>query len=235
VVLHSAQNKIQAIKSLRRNVKGLSLSGAKSLVDGVPSVVNRGMTEAEANQLAAALTIGGVMAGTKRDDQVPPDRVRTTSTSRPDWLAVKFVAGLVVAGVVLAFGVFLMHALSCSSVPPTATAAASNAPSPIANAIPVSAAKLSRVYSQNEIEADSIYKGKILLIKGNVRSVDEDFSGSPLLRLSAGKGTSGLQAILRPSETTKAATLATDQSVALLCRGAGKLLQHPVVDECLIQ
>lgn len=72
VVLYSAPKKIQAIKSLRRNMDGLSLTKAKALVDGVPSVVSRGLTEAEANQLAATLAIEGLMGAAKRDDEVPP-------------------------------------------------------------------------------------------------------------------------------------------------------------------
>ena len=96
--------------------------------------------------------------------------------------------------------------------------------------------ELTDAYDKNEVAADLKYKGKKLLVRGKVKSIDKDLFDSIEIRLVTPKrGILVTSATLQPSSAAAAAELSKGQDVLLLCVGKGKLMDHPVLDECLIQ
>lgn len=111
-----------------------------------------------------------------------------------------------------------------------ASSAAVEAPAArMADALAVDARALHAAYSANEVAADQQYKGKLLRVSGTVEAIDSGIGDEPNVRLSAGDFDSVLVKGL-PAAT--AASLAKDQQITVVCKGAGEIMGSPVLDEC---
>ena len=113
------------------------------------------------------------------------------------------------------------------------SAAAGTAPS-AANATVLSAADLWMSYARDPGEADRLFRGKSLAVSGTVRSVERDFDGSMILRLTTGD----------PFETVNARMAVRNQpqllaskgkQVSLLCLGRGVLIGAPSLGGCVVR
>jgi hypothetical protein len=112
----------------------------------------------------------------------------------------------------------------------TASPAASQAP-----ALKVSAGKLFVDYQTNEIAADSVYKGRSLMVTGSVSSISKDFAGSPYILLATSDEFMPVHANLKEIEAPAAATLSPGDVVIVVCKGDGMVLGSPILSDCVFQ
>lgn len=151
------------------------------------------------------------------------------------WRTALIFAGLIVGGIIIVV-------LSVGPSGDSSTSAASSSDMPASDggpqkpaALEVSAEKLYSVYQNNEVAADQIYKGKLLAVSGVVRSINKDILDDPYLELAASDEFDGVQAHLKVSEESKAATLSKGDSIIVLCTGSGMIMDSPMLTGCVIQ
>lgn len=101
-----------------------------------------------------------------------------------------------------------------------------------APAVQVEARKLFDDYQSNEVAADELYKGKELLVRGKVESIDKDFMGDIIVRLQTSNQFMSAMASMEDSEKGRAARLAKGQSVAVRCTGRGIVIGTPSLGDC---
>lgn len=118
------------------------------------------------------------------------------------------------------------------------TAAVSTTPKPTQQqeqVTPVSVAQLFSDYEQNEARADSIYKDKLLSVRARVQSIDKDFMDNIVLMLASKNEFMPIHATIEKNQAQKAINLNKGDTVNLTCRGKGKVVGTPVLDDCTIQ
>jgi hypothetical protein len=96
----------------------------------------------------------------------------------------------------------------------------------------VTAARLFADYDSNEVSADDKYKGKHLLVTGQIRSIDKDFLGKIVLDLSDGRSFNGVRARMIPSEKNLVSGLSKGQVIVVSCVGAGMTVRSPILNDC---
>jgi len=105
---------------------------------------------------------------------------------------------------------------------------------PVADDAPIeiTAPELSQAYDQNEVSADSRYKGKRLKVSGIVTGIESDISDDPVVQLESG----GLMPVTAQGlSKERAASLIKGQKITLLCTGAGEVLSIPQLERCATQ
>jgi tRNA_anti-like len=158
--------------------------------------------------------------------------VKRSSIARKMGIGVLIFAGLAVianAGKSNSGGTSAVAAPSSEATTTEPSAAPEPAP------VEVSAADLFHEYDRNEVAADDLYKGKHLLVTGRVASITKDFLDNIVVEISTGQMFADIHATVRDSQKSVAARLSKRQQISVLCRGKGKILMSPVLDECLIQ
>jgi hypothetical protein len=105
----------------------------------------------------------------------------------------------------------------------------------LANAQALSAEQLYSAYHNNEVVADRAYRGKALVIVGEVWSNDRPALGAISLKLAVLKQHSNfVRANLMITEGAKSRDIFRGFSVTLSCFGGGMVLGDPQLDECTI-
>lgn len=99
----------------------------------------------------------------------------------------------------------------------------------------VTAAQLFTAYQANEVAADQQYKGRALLVKGSVGSIDKDAFGNVIVQLATSNPFMPVRATLESGEKAKAAGLSKGQAIAVACEGGGMLIGDPVLSDCTIR
>ncbi|MFF2048624.1 hypothetical protein HMPREF3113_01785 [Stenotrophomonas sp. HMSC10F06] len=104
----------------------------------------------------------------------------------------------------------------------------------IAPVVPVeiSARQLHRDYEANEVAADVLYKGKRLLITGEVASIQTDLMDKPQVQLKAG---SVDQVMISGLSREEAGALGKGDTVLAACTGNGMILGSPMTRDCELQ
>jgi len=104
----------------------------------------------------------------------------------------------------------------------------------IAPAAPVeiTARQLYRDYEANEVAADVLYKGKRLLITGEVATIQTDLMDEPQVLLKAG---SFEQVMISGLSREAAGALGKGEAVSATCTGNGMILGAPVMRDCELQ
>ncbi len=104
----------------------------------------------------------------------------------------------------------------------------------IAPVVPVeiSARQLYRDYEANEVAADVLYKGKRLLITGEVASIQTDLMDKPQVQLKAG---SVDQVMISGLSREEAGALGKGDTVLAACTGNGMILGSPMTRDCELQ
>ena len=97
------------------------------------------------------------------------------------------------------------------------------------------AADLVTLYDQNEVKADEMLRGRLLLVSGEVAAIDKDFMGDVVVRFVSHKSLLGVSAKLSKSEHSKAGQLQVGQRVAVLCESSSRIVGVPVVVGCLLK
>ena len=98
--------------------------------------------------------------------------------------------------------------------------------------VSVGAVQLWREYHENEVAADTRYKGKQLRVTGSLASIERDALGHPVLRLVSGNPIFLTMATLDSSYTSAAAQLRRGDQVVVRCVGAGVMMQMPQLEAC---
>lgn len=98
--------------------------------------------------------------------------------------------------------------------------------------VEITARQLYRDYEANEVAADVLYKGKRLLITGEVASIQTDLMDKPQVQLKAG---SVDQVMISGLSREEAGALGKGDTVLAACTGNGMILGSPMTRDCELQ
>lgn len=107
-------------------------------------------------------------------------------------------------------------------------------PALASRAISVAVPKLSADYQADEAAADAKYKGKRLVVEGQVAGVDRGFLDGAFVLLSTFGEFEAVHADIRAEYQSEAASLRRGQLVTLDCEGAGIVMGSPFLMNCSI-
>lgn len=110
-------------------------------------------------------------------------------------------------------------------------------PTPI-NIISVSAVDLCKAYQENEVNADLIYKGKMLEVTGTVEEIGKDMFDNAYVRLSNGEAYSSIYVYClfkSNDELPKVASLKKGDEVVVIGECSGTTLECPSIKNCKIK
>ena len=145
------------------------------------------------------------------------------------------LSGCVIAGM---FAVASASALLTAPNPPEtapvwpSTAAAPAIPKAAAQ---VTAAELWAAYARNPGEADRQYRDRSVAVNGVVRSVERDYEGSMVARLSTGDAFETVNAKLATRNDPTMVGVIKGRPVSLLCVGRGTLMGSPQLGGCFVR
>lgn len=123
------------------------------------------------------------------------------------------------------------------NVPGLATANPLKLPAPV---VPpgtpvVSAADLWLAYARDSVEADRRFKDRTVLVNGTVRSVDRDFDGAAVVRLSTGDPLETVNARMASRNDPAIGALSKGKPADLVCVGRGALIGAPSLGSCFVR
>ena len=98
----------------------------------------------------------------------------------------------------------------------------------------IGAVRLWREYEENEVAADTRYKGERLRVTGIIVSIERDYEGRPVLHLFGGNAIFPTLATLDKADIPAAARLKKGDEVVVRCIGAGRELRMPQLERCLM-
>lgn len=101
-------------------------------------------------------------------------------------------------------------------------------------AISVSAPKLWADYHANEVAADNQYKGKRLIVEGQVTSISKGIIDDVYVLLSTFNEFESVHADLKPEYQSEAARLRIGQVITVDCEGGGMVMGDPFLKKCSI-
>ena len=132
--------------------------------------------------------------------------------------------------ILVAFGFLAAGSLNTSGSSSSSSKGASATPD-----YTLTAVELWREYQANEVAADSKYKGKTLLVSGEVVGIDKDFLDNAVLSLRTRNEFMSVKATLDDSQKSGAASLSKGSMVSLLCKGNGAILGSPTLKDCYMK
>jgi hypothetical protein len=147
---------------------------------------------------------------------------------------------LVLSGCLVAAMFAVASASALLTVPASPEAApawpktAAAPPMPKASA-QVTATELWAAYARNAAEADHRYRDRSVVVSGIVRSVERDYEGSMVARLSTGDAFETVNAKLATRDDPTMVGVIKGRSVSLLCVGRGSLLGAPQLGGCFVR
>lgn len=101
--------------------------------------------------------------------------------------------------------------------------------------MPVSTDQLFNAYEQNEVQADQIYKGDLVLVTGRLGSINKDFLDKVYVTLPSRQNEfMGIHAEIADQDRGTAAYLRKGQKIRLSCKGAGKGITDVMLTDCTI-
>ena len=143
----------------------------------------------------------------------------------------KIILGIFIGvGALVCLAIFWVSLTSSQSASPALgaeTAAMSESPE-----ISLSAAKLWSDYQENEVAADNAYKGKRLLVRGQVSGISKDFLDKTYLTLATPNEFMPVHANLRSEYVSAAAHIFRGQIVSAKCDGGGMIVGSPILNDC---
>jgi ribosomal protein L40E len=147
---------------------------------------------------------------------------------------------LVLSGCLVAamFAVASASALLTAPAPPESAPAwpktAAAPPIPKASA-QVTASELWAAYARNAAGADHLYRDRSVVVSGIVRSIERDYEGSMVARLSTGDAFETVNAKLATRDDPSTLGVIKGRNVSLLCVGRGALLGAPQLGGCFVR
>jgi hypothetical protein len=125
---------------------------------------------------------------------------------------------------------------TAGSAPHPAGAAVESMPAPdAAGAASITAEELWAAYIRDPGGADRRFRDRSLFVSGTVRSVDRDFDGRAMVRLSTGNTYESVNAKLATRNEATVASMSKGKSVTLLCVGRGRLIGAPQLTGCFVR
>jgi hypothetical protein len=127
--------------------------------------------------------------------------------------------------------------LTAPPVPETAPAWPKTAAAPVVPkaASEVTAAELWAAYVRNPGEADRQFRDRSVIVNGIVRSVERDYEGSMVARLSTGDAFETVNAKLATRNDPTMVGVTKGRPVSLLCVGRGALMGAPQLGGCFVR
>lgn len=89
-------------------------------------------------------------------------------------------------------------------------------------------------YEENEVATDNKIEGKKIEVTGVIESIDKDFAGDIVVKLSTGSQFNSAQLELAESEKTKAAELKKNKKISFTCEKFTRIMSSPMGDGCVI-
>jgi predicted nucleic acid-binding Zn ribbon protein len=99
----------------------------------------------------------------------------------------------------------------------------------------VTAVDLWAAYARNAADADRQFRDKAIVVSGMVRSLERDYEGSVVARLSTGDAFETVNARLATRNDPTTVGVIKDRPVSLLCVGRGRLLGAPQLGGCFVR
>lgn len=99
----------------------------------------------------------------------------------------------------------------------------------------VTAAELWAAYARDPAAADGQFRDRSVLVNGVVRSVERDFEGSMVARLSTGDAFETVNAKLATRNDPTLVGVIKGRPVSLLCVGRGALMGAPQLGGCFVR
>lgn len=96
----------------------------------------------------------------------------------------------------------------------------------------ISAKKYEASFEINEVTANLQFKGKRLLINGQIQSIETGLTGGPILVLLGSSQFLGIRAEMEKSELERVSRERKGDFVSLICKGAGKSMMASL-DDCV--
>lgn len=142
--------------------------------------------------------------------------------------------GLVALGMlVLAIGVMLTRT---DASPTRAVDAPLPAPAVEPTREQITSATLAEMYEQNEIRADSFYKGATVDVTGPIVDIGTDILGSPYVVLGTNSSAVfGVQAVFARGDKARLASLSKGETATIRCTLAGKTLINIIGRDCSVR
>lgn len=99
--------------------------------------------------------------------------------------------------------------------------------------VDVTADELHEAYKENEIGADSKYRGKILRVSGKVAQIGKDILDNPFVEIATSNEFEGVHATFASEGAL--GSLKRGQKITVRCRGKGLAMGSPMLDDCAIE
>jgi hypothetical protein len=99
----------------------------------------------------------------------------------------------------------------------------------------VTAAELWAAYARDPAAADGQFRDRSVLVNGVVRSIERDFEGSMVARLSTGDAFETVNAKLATRNDPTMVGVIKGRPVSLLCVGRGALMGAPQLGGCFVR
>ena len=99
----------------------------------------------------------------------------------------------------------------------------------------VTASELWAAYAHDAHEADRLFRDKAIVVSGLVRSVERDFEGSMVARLSTGDAFDTVNAKLATRNDPSLVGVSKGRSITLLCVGRGAVMHAPQLGGCFVR
>jgi hypothetical protein len=102
----------------------------------------------------------------------------------------------------------------------------------VASAVKIGSVTLAKEYDANEVKADNRYKDKDLIVSGRVVGIEKDFLDNIVVHMKGKNMFLPVQATMKDTEKDRAANLDKGDQVTVFCRGAGAILNAPLLKDC---
>jgi hypothetical protein len=99
----------------------------------------------------------------------------------------------------------------------------------------ISAVDLWRAYSRDAAGADQIYRDHPVVVSGTVHSVERDFEGRMIVRLTTGDAFETVNATMDSRDNLGLAGLAKGRAISLQCEGRGRSMGAPLLGACSVR
>ena len=103
------------------------------------------------------------------------------------------------------------------------------------HAAEISAIDLWMAYSRDPVGTDRSFRDHPVLVTGTIRSIERDFQGRLLVRLSTGDAFETVNATMASRDNPAVVGAAKGRAISLLCQGRGMLMGAPLLGGCSVK
>ncbi len=128
--------------------------------------------------------------------------------------------------------------IGCTEKAPVAESSSNgteNAEEAVVEAVPVTATELLEEYANNEVKADSEYKGKMLEVTGTISSINSGLTDNAVVHIGESITLTHVAATGDAEFDISAAKLNKGQEITVTCMGEGEVIGTPQLSKCVIK